>query len=316
MKEKVDSVLSVAMASICSESLVLRSDETLLIVADTPRETLADGMCRAARGLGYGCETALVGTVHRAGQAPEGFTRELLGRYRAALLVTSRSLSHTDVRRWACREAGSRIASLPALTLDMLGRLFPPGALSALAGRVERAAGRLEGVTGVRVRTPRGTDISFSVLGRKVYRDTGIYDRPGRFGNLPAGEICVAPVEGSAEGVLVVDVAFAGIGRVTGLSLEIVAGRIESACGRGSRRLLQLLREPEHRVLGEFGIGVNPLARPGPITLEAEKAVGTVHFGFGDNRSFGGFNAAGGHWDAVLLCDEIETDGCGLSFST
>lgn len=289
--------------------------ETLLLVADAPMLALACEMRDAARSGGYSCELALLSTVRRAGEPPPEFTRKLLDRdkFGAALLVTSRSLSHTDTRRWACYKAGLRIASMPGLTRDMLARLFQRGAIRKLSEPLERVAAGLEGVSNLRVRSSRNTDISFSIAGRKIYHDNGLYDNPGRFGNLPAGEICLAPVEGSVSGVLVVDVAFAGIGRVNDLRLEIEGSRIMAARGEGSRRLLGLLPMPAERVVGEFGIGVNPLARPGPITLEAEKAMGTVHFGFGDNRSFGGSNAASGHWDAVLLCDEITADGRRIS---
>ena len=76
--------------------------------------------------------------------------------------------------------------------------------------------------------------------------------------------------------------------------------------------LLSLLDKPEFRVVGEFGVGTNPLAMPCEVTLEAEKAVGTIHLGFGDNRSFGGENAAAGHWDAVMRCSNLELDGSRL----
>ena len=118
-----------------------------------------------------------------------------------------------------------------------------------------------------------------------------------------------APVEGTARGRVVVDVAFAGVGAVERLELTIENGSLKSASGSRAKRVLALIAGPAARLLAEFGIGTNSMAQPGANTLEAEKAVGTVHFGFGDNRSFGGSNAAAGHWDAVLRCRQIELDG-------
>ena len=118
-----------------------------------------------------------------------------------------------------------------------------------------------------------------------------------------------APVEGTARGRVVVDVAFAGVGAVERLELTIENGSLNSASGSRAKRVLALIAGPAARLLAEFGIGTNSMAQPGANTLEAEKAVGTVHFGFGDNRSFGGSNAAAGHWDAVLRCRQIELDG-------
>jgi leucyl aminopeptidase (aminopeptidase T) len=301
--------LAAAVGTICRENLGLRDSESLLIVADPPLASLVERMTAAARESGFRCALLEIGPVERAGQAPPDFTVRALARAKAVLLVTSRSLSHTEQRRAACREHGVRIASLPGLTAEMLCRLFPAGGASQVAERTLAALPWLEGAGPVRIRTERGTDLRFSLAGRKVYTDTGIYTRPGAFGNLPAGEVCAAPAAGSLEGSLVVDVAFAGLGAVDSLRLEIADGKIAEATGSRSADLLALLAPGPDRTAGEFGLGTNPLARLGPVTLEAEKAVGTVHFGFGDNRSFGGENRASGHWDAVLRCERIEVDG-------
>jgi len=298
-----------AVQSICAENLGMGPEETLLVVADPPCYQLAGRIAETAQRLGFACELLPLGPVKKAGAAPEEFTPETLARYPAALLVTSRSLSHTETRRRACHSDGVRMASMPGVTEDMLLRLFTPGAAEQINRSTRRLAGRLEGARRVRVSTDSGTDLEFSFKGRKVYLDTGLYHEPGAFGNLPAGEISAAPVAASAAGKVVVDVAFAGLGAVENLVLEIEDGSLAAAHGPRSRDVLRFLSGPAERVLGEFGIGTNPLAKPCSITLEAEKAVGTVHFGFGDNRSFGGENFAQGHWDAVVLCNRIEVDG-------
>ncbi len=41
--------------------------------------------------------------------------------------------------------------------------------------------------------------------------DTGFLHEKGSFGNLPAGEAFIAPVEGRSEGKLVFDGSFAGV---------------------------------------------------------------------------------------------------------
>jgi len=304
-----------AVNAICREHLGLAPDESLLVVADPPLVNLAGRIAGLASGLCRSARLLRVGDISRAGLAPAGFTFEALALADCALLVTSKSLSHTDVRRRACREAGRRIASLPGLTENMLLRLFASGRAEDLRRRTERLAAKVQGTREVCLRTPAGTDLELSVAGRRLYLDTGIYRERGSFGNLPAGEVSWAPAAGSARGKIVVDVAFAGIGAVDRLELEIETGAVVSAAGSQSDLVMKILAGPAERVLAEFGIGANPLATPCGITLEAEKAVGTVHFGFGDNRSFGGENAANGHWDAVLRCRGIDLDGKLLSLA-
>ncbi|MCE5271056.1 aminopeptidase [bacterium] len=298
-----------AVGVICRDCMGLRPGETLLLVADPFGLETAEVILRHAQAGGYGCRLAPIPLVERAGQAPEGFGRELLASAEAALLLTWRSLSHTEARRQACREDGVRIASLPGFRLEMLARLFPPGSAETVAAATRQAAALLDGADRVRVQAEAGTDITFSLAGRHIYLDTGLYREPGRFGNLPAGEVAAAPVDRSAGGVLVVDVAFAGLGEVDRLRLYLEGGCLRAAEGPGADEVMKLLHGPAERVSAEFGIGVNRLARTGALTLEAEKACGTVHFAFGDSHSFGGANAAAGHWDAVLRCASIEVDG-------
>ena len=57
----------------------------------------------------------------------------------------------------------------------------------------------------IRVTAPAGTDVRFSVEGRKGMLDDGDFSRPGDGGNLPAGETFVSPVVGTTEGLIVYD---------------------------------------------------------------------------------------------------------------
>lgn len=308
--------LELALHMICSDHFALRPGELLLVAADPPCLELGKKLVASARKIGHSCELLEIGLVEAPGKAPAGFTSEALSRGAAALLVSSKSLSHTEARRKACHENGVRIASMPGITEEMLSRLFAPGSAELVDRSTRVLAGRLAGAAKITLKCAGGTELRLSVRGRRLYLDDGLYREPGRFGNLPAGEVSWSPVPGSTEGRIVVDVAFAGLGAVEGLVLEIRRGKIAGAGGAKSRRLLEMLSGPAERMLGEFGIGTNPLARPGAVTLEAEKATGTVHFGFGDNRSFGGENVAAGHWDAVVSCEELEVDGVTVELET
>jgi aminopeptidase len=299
---------AVSMGAICRDHMALSEQEKLLVVADSSMAELAAAMVDGAVAAEFDCSLAVVDEVVRAGQAPPEFNERLLTMVPAVLLVTSRSLSHTEARRRACYVHGTRIASLPGLTKDMLTRLFAPGSADMVVSSTVALALKVDGACSVRLEGPAGTELSLSVQGRKLYLDTGLYHATGNFGNLPAGEVAWSPVPGSANGRIVADVAFAGLGAVNGLELHIENGRLTEARGPRADELHELLSGEPERVLGEFGIGCNALACPGAITLEAEKAAGTVHFGFGDSRSFGGDNAASGHWDCVVRCARLQID--------
>ena len=57
----------------------------------------------------------------------------------------------------------------------------------------------------IEIKTPNGTYVLFSKKGRKAESDTGLLTKPGSFGNLPAGEVYLAPLEGTANGKLVLE---------------------------------------------------------------------------------------------------------------
>ena len=299
------------ISTIFTDNLVLRLDERVLVVSDEPMHDIAQTLLSAAKNSGVGAEILELPTVQEAGLAPEGFTANVFEGYSAALLATSRSLSHTAARRSACRDMGLRIASMPGITPEIIRRLFRPGyaeKIAAINRFVAKKIGDMQPGS-VQIKSPKGTDLFLSITGRKLYTDSGIYDSPGRFGNLPAGEIAWAPVAETASGRVVFDVAFAGVGSVNKLTMTLDRGRVIDVVGDEAAKVWRLLSGDTERILGEFGIGTNPYAIPGPVTLEAEKAVGTVHLGFGDNRSFGGTNVAAGHWDGVMLIDEVLFDG-------
>jgi Leucyl aminopeptidase (aminopeptidase T) len=147
--------------------------------------------------------------------------------------------------------------------------------------------------------------------------DTGLYLQRGEWGNLPAGEAYIAPVEGTAEGVLVVQAGWHP-GLTEEMRLVFRAGQVVEVLGGGrvGEELRQFLRPGDdaplyaaRRNLAELGVGTNPNARRPDNVLEAEKIRGTVHIAIGDNAHMGGRVAADFHEDFVVPQAELWLDG-------
>src|SRR5262249_14931837 len=159
-------------------------------------------------------------------------------------------------------------------------------------------------------------DLSLSLEGRTAIPDTGLLDRPGSFGNLPAGESFLAPVEGTAEGRLVVDASLAGLGVLEQpVTLEIRAGSIVDVAGGPTADQFRATLDgvgKAGRVVCELGVGTNDRARVTGIVLEDEKVLGTVHIAFGNNVGFGGTNDVPFHVDGVVTRPTLEIDGVAL----
>lgn len=198
----------------------------------------------------------------------------------------------------------------PSVTREMFARTVPID-YADLKNRCVKIAAVLEKAVTVRVTNPGGTDIMLCVKGRKPHLDDGDYSRPGAGGNLPAGEVFVSPVVGSAEGVIVFD------GSISSHSGDLVikdkiacvvnAGYVtEIKGGAEADALLETISIAESKALemgesgslpkdkaatfaknarniGELGIGLNPKAEVRGNMLEDEKALGTCHFAIGSN---------------------------------
>jgi aminopeptidase len=216
--------------------------------------------------------------------------------------LSNYSTSHTRFRDLLTSEAGARYASMPLFEEDMLF-----GSMEAdwdeVAARSRRIAIAIDGADAVRITTPDGTDITFGIKGRAPMVDTGIMDKPGDFSNLPAGEVYLAPVEGTGEGVLTLLWA-PNRKLVTPVTVKVRGGRAAEVEGdepfAGEFRTA-LDNAPGNRNLAELGIGTNDRATKPDNVLESEKIFGTIHLAFGDNSSFGGTVSTPFHQDFVFF---------------
>jgi leucyl aminopeptidase (aminopeptidase T) len=188
-----------------------------------------------------------------------------------------------------------------------------------IAAITQRLKEHLQGKDKVRITTPLGTDLTCSIAGRDIKADTGLIHQPGQFGNLPAGECFVAPLEDSAEGVLVVDKSFPEL--VVNQPVRMVFETGRAVAIEGGAEAQELLRRIEYgeqlehgencRVIAEVGIGTNPQARLTGKLMTDEKVMGTIHVAIGDNASpsYGGVNAAPIHIDGVVGQPTLVVDG-------
>ena len=188
--------------------------------------------------------------------------------------------------------------------------LMPP----ALAARMAKPL--LEGYHDcrtVRVTTPAGTDLTLSVVGRTPLAFTGDFSYSRC--DSACFEVTIPPIEDSAEGVFVVDGSLGYIGAPKSpLRIRFHRGRIEKIedgeDGERLRTYLKTFGDEGMNVAGEFGVGLNTLARcTGTCYIEDESAFGTFHIGMGRNLTFGGKHHAAGHFDLVGFDPTIYLDG-------
>lgn len=216
------------------------------------------------------------------------------------IALANNSTSHTRFRSLLNR-AGCRFASLPHFDPEMFFTSMRVD-WHLLAKRTKSLAERINRAVEIRVETGNGTRMRFGKKGRVAAADDGLLTMSGSFGNLPAGEVYLAPLEGTSEGVMVLD--FAPMRKLASpLELVVQQGRVTEIRGEEPFRTVleeTFGRSPLNRNIAELGIGTNDRASRPDNILEAEKILGTIHIALGDNSSFGGTVSTPFHEDYVF----------------
>jgi leucyl aminopeptidase (aminopeptidase T) len=285
-------------------------EDEVLVLCNEEQRAIAEALAAAAESPGQSARIVVYPTLSRDGEEPPPNVADAMGEADVVVAPTTFSLSHTRARMQATSR-GARIATMPAITDAIFARAMPVDYVE-LRQAGERVAAELGDASSCRVTSAAGTDIVLSLEGRVAEVDDGNLQATAAFGNLPAGEAYIAPVEGSAEGLVVFDGSLSGYGLLDSpVRVKVARGRAVEADGEAGRWLLATLDAggPGGRVLAELGIGTNPAATLSGNILEDEKVIGTAHLAFGTNASFGGANTSTVHIDGMLLEPTVELDG-------
>ena len=306
------SSLQEAAQNTITSCMAVTAGESVLVICDKPERKIGYALWTAARQAG--AEAMLMEILPRTnhGEEPPPPVAAVMKLVDVLLCPTSRSLTHTDARR-AASDAGVRAATLPGITEDCMVRTLVAD-YDEIAVRSEKTAKVLSAARQVRVSSPAGTEIEFSIEGRAAHADTGLVHHPGDMSNLPAGEAYLAPVEGTARGRIVFEAAMAGLGKLDEckIEVEIEDGLAVSFSGGEPARRLEKILAPHGKPglnLAELGVGTNDRAQVTGMILEDEKILGTVHFALGDNQSMGGGVAVPIHLDGLVLKPSLWVDG-------
>ena len=293
------------------DCLAVGPDDDVLVLCNDPQLPIADALGEAAGERARSVRVLAFAAGERHGAEPPSEVVEAMASATVIFAPTTFSLSHTAARVEATRR-GTRMATMPGITEEIFRR-----ALDIDYGELKRAgealAAQLTTASVCRVSSPGGTELTMDLTGRYGISDDGDLSAAGAFGNLPAGEAFIAPLETSAEGTIVYDGALGGFGLLEEPVVASVAGgRLVSASGGEAAAWLESTLDAggEHgRAIAELGIGTNPAARLTGNVLEDEKALGTIHIAFGTSVGIGGVNRSSVHIDGLVLRPTVELDG-------
>ena len=172
----------------------------------------------------------------------------------------------------------------------------------------------------VTITAPNGTNLSFAVLGSKAAVSDGALTpekiRQGGFALntfLPAGELNVPAVAGTAEGKLVIDRMVYRGADVMGLTLVFSKGKLTSMTAASGLDPLKADYDAASGAkdqLSGFDLGLNPAVKL-PLTTGriVWMAAGDLAVGIGENQALGGTNVSTFGLNGALSGATLTVDG-------
>ena len=167
----------------------------------------------------------------------------------------------------------------------------------------------------VRVTSPEGTDVTFSLAPNGVLVDaipalmSGRYAQPANRAAVPGGSVAAIVVESSANGKVRAAYDQCTL-PVRDEAIDVRQGRAENVHTASDEACVQ--KALKGLRLSAFSIGLNPaltdVRTPGGMPLEPA-GEGLVAIYFGDNRFFGGNNHDGANWYVPLAKATVSVDG-------
>jgi aminopeptidase len=193
------------------------------------------------------------------------------------------------------------------MTDDQLATTFWEGVnvdYTDLAARAEQVKAVIAGGREIRLKDANGSDLRVRIQGRPVFASDGIItaDEARQGGAavnvfLPAGEVYVTPVAGTAEGKIVRPREYYQGKEIQNLTLTFAAGTLTSMTGSGPGfeplKALYDAASAGKEMFAVVDLGINPHVKlPANAAVGTWVPAGTITVGLGNNLWAGGTNNA------------------------
>lgn len=291
----------------------VRPGENVLIVTEETKLDIARALVAASLEKEAEPVLMVIQPRERAGQEPPDPVRDAMQTADVVFIPVSFSITHTRAVK-AAAESGSRLIVMTDFTEEMMIHGGIEADFETIRPVCRRVAQRFTKGRSVHLTSPGGTDLTLNITDRKGNALYCIVE-PGEFSTVPTVEANVSPLEGTANGRIVVDasIPYLGIGLIEEpITVEVRDGFItDIKGGRQAEVLKQDLaghNEPNVYNIAEIGVGLNPKCRMCGIMLEDEGVISTCHIGIGTSITLGGIIKAPVHYDLLMWAPKIEID--------
>ncbi len=298
------------------DCLGVKKGEDIVIICDQERLEIADALAVVADKIEARASIFVITNMFRKTKTITNvlISPDLIEMFKRAdviILLLAKVHEETDFRKMILhliRESPVRVANLPGVTTEIFVKTICPTDLDKTEKiGIDVARLFMKGEK-VRVLSSLGTDLTFSLYGKKAYPEisSGWLLEPSTWGNLPGSEVYLPIVMGSAEGRIDVDGSFPSHILSHPIRFNIHSGRVDpNSIESNDKKAIELLRNIINKengdILAEFGLGLNEnIMNLTGIAVIDEKIYGTGHFALGDNFEFGGENRSPVHFDMVF----------------
>lgn len=303
-----------AIKLIVDACMRVKPGQDVLVVADdyARPEAIAQAVASAARERGAAVVYMVVPPNQISGQEP-GKTTAAAMMAADVIFVASEmvlNFAHSTALD-EIKEKGIGLYATLGLSEDYLRKPISMKDIVEMKERSERIAALYNQADTIRLTSSYGTDLTMSISGRQgmpLHPIGGIF--------VPDYSECpVAPIEGTAKGILVCDGEIGGWGHTLSrpLVLKVARGKVVDISGNAedAERLKKTVSTDSGASnIAEFAIGTSQTV---PERLSGARydfaILGSVHIGLGRNTLLGGRSMSKIHVDGIMTSPTVQLDG-------
>lgn len=291
-----------------------KSGEDVLIVTDMTKMDIAEAIASVVYEREAEPSIAVMEPRSRDGQEPPKSIASAMKSADVIFTPVSTSITHTNALKDAAAN-GARAIVMSAFTKDLMISGGIEADFEQQKPICQNVAKTLENGEKVQLSSPVGTNLNFDIQGRPGNSLYCVVEE-GEFSTVPTIEANVSPIEGTANGTIVVDasIPYLDIGLIEEpIEVAVADGFITNIKGGMQAKVLEdqleSFDDSNAYNIAEMGIGLNPKCQMKGIMLEDEGVFGTAHIGIGTSITLGGETKAPCHYDLIMWKGKVQVDG-------
>ncbi len=296
----------------------LKPGDRFLIVTDTCARPRTLGRIAMEVAGSRNIDTVLMTMrprTHQGHEPPELVTRAMKEVDIIFEIVDEHDCTHTTARMNASAAGAKYFLAMTGISEDYFRKKISFEDLERIRDRTMRLAERLTAAKHARVTTPFGTDIAMDLDDRPGLPLHPLHD--AAVSMLPDyAEAAISPIEGTSEGIIVVDAAVQEWGYILRqpLRLTVKNGRVENVTGLAPdvKRFEEMIATDGYanNCAAELGIGTShTISKNLCGTIWEYALLGTVHIAVGRNNDIGGATLSKIHKDVLMTQPTVVLNG-------